>query len=668
MTDGRAQDDDDSGEMGGAGGAGSAGTGGGGEAGQSPEDGAVADPEDADDPEPVVDSGAQKDGSADAAPDSSPPIVDAGPCVANCARVQHYTTITATTTDKIQPHLRIINTSGSALQLKRLTMRYWYSDTGTGEVITCYNPKPCTAALKIVPVSPARTGASRYLEVAFVDGEVPANGTSDGYSVQVRHTGVNYNQADDYSFAANASYVDWPKVTMYLDGKLHWGTSPNGDVAPGSTIPSHEGNPRFGCKALRRRAVSQGMHFRHALGHRRTFTLVTLLALPACGKSATLTAPATPAQAQASQNESAPSASSPPSAEQTGSYMSQRPSAAPSSAMAMPARMANGAPSSAIASGPANPVMLDIEATLDIEVGRVPDAAARIRDIVQNQGGVFTSDCVTDQSGRLEGNFDVRVDAEKTAQVIEALAALGRVKARDLRAKDVSKEYFDSTILLQNLQATLARYQQILSRANDVKDMLQIEAELARVRQEIERVEGSLRWMKDRVSRSTIHVHVQEPRVEIAKPAPIEPEPSAKFHPGARAVYLVDVRGHGGAEGLAGGAMSVQFSRSFRDGGRLHEEGREQRTGARRLLCNARHRRVFRLAGRGSPSIFESISRPSSRLRAQSSPGLRRARRRCWAQRFGRPAYSPSIRSSAGSVWSIPRAAKPTWAWNRASG
>jgi hypothetical protein len=150
----------------------------------------------------------------------------------------------------------------------------------------------------------------------------------------------------------------------------------------------------------------------------------------------------------------------------------------------------------------------------------------------------------------------------RTDAVLDGIGALGRVRSREVKARDVGKEYHDATILLESLRATLRRYQEILAKANDVKDMLQIEGELNRIRQQIEQVEGNLRWMQDRTARATIHVDLQ-PIPSTVVEVPPQVEPNAKFYPGLRATHMVDLRGERGNDSLAGGGLSLQFSRGF---------------------------------------------------------------------------------------------------------
>ena len=51
-----------------------------------------------------------------------------------------------------------------------------------------------------------------------------------------------------------------------------------------------------------------------------------------------------------------------------------------------------------------------------------------------------------------------------------------------------------------------ARYLELIGKAKKVSEVLEIEKELSAIREEIEAKEGQLRYMKDRVALSTIHI------------------------------------------------------------------------------------------------------------------------------------------------------------------
>jgi len=133
--------------------------------------------------------------------------------------------------------------------------------------------------------------------------------------------------------------------------------------------------------------------------------------------------------------------------------------------------------------------------------------------------------------------------------------------------RDVGLEVRDTDVLLRNLEASMRRYEEILQRANDVKDVLAVEAELNRVRTNIERTQAHLGWLRDRVSRATIAVRLYAPRPLLETVVS-----NATLFPGLRASSMIDVREGSSAESYLGAGLSFRFLRLF--GGRAEETTR----------------------------------------------------------------------------------------------
>lgn len=203
--------------------------------------------------------------------------------------------------------------------------------------------------------------------------------------------------------------------------------------------------------------------------------------------------------------------------------------------------------------------MFDIEARLSIEVEKVGDAAAKVREIAKKHGGQVVADTVNDDSGSSAASFTLRVPSKDSDGFLSDIGGIGVVRNRQITARDIGKEFHDAQIYLNNLQVTLKRYEEILAKAQDVNSILQIEREMTRIRGEIDRVKGDLRWMKDRAARATIYVTIYTSRPDTT---PIF-DPKAKLYPGVRALHFADFRGGAGNYAFLGFGLSLAASRYF---------------------------------------------------------------------------------------------------------
>jgi hypothetical protein len=153
-----------------------------------------------------------------------------------------------------------------------------------------------------------------------------------------------------------------------------------------------------------------------------------------------------------------------------------------------------------------------------IEVDSLESSMAELRRIVQRVGG-FVADASV-QSGRNQlrsATLELKVPASRFDELTEALEPLGRLQFVNVGAEDVSEEFVDLTARAANGRRLEDRLVELLrTRTGKLQDVLTVERELARVREEIERMEGRLRFLKTRAQLSTLSVNLYEPPPIVA--------------------------------------------------------------------------------------------------------------------------------------------------------
>jgi len=297
----------------------------------------------------------------------------------------------------------------------------------------------------------------------------------------------------------------------------------------------------------------------------KTFLIALLMAAQACGGAASRgadappsaggVAPASPVVAQ--------EAAAPSDAAGAGMLVAQA-EAAPAEAPSAPATPGQPATTTTVTPADAPPddrkvlaearKMVDIEARLSIEVKEVQQAARDLRKLVDESGGQLINESVTVGEGGSRAEIALRVPAEGANDFFAAVESLGIVRNRQVTAKDIGKEFYDATIRLHNLEAVRRRYEEILTQAKTIEEILRLEGELSRIRQHIEQLKGEIRWMRDRAARATIYVSLY---TESAAPPQVILKPQAKLYPGVRASYLHDFRGEDGDEGYLGAGLTL---------------------------------------------------------------------------------------------------------------
>ena len=156
-----------------------------------------------------------------------------------------------------------------------------------------------------------------------------------------------------------------------------------------------------------------------------------------------------------------------------------------------------------------------------IEVDSLEPALDLLRMTAARIGGFLGNANI--QTGRnqvRQATVEIKVPAGRFDDLTDGLRPLGKVEFLNIGAEDVSEEFVDLTARTANARRMEERLLELLAtRTGKLQDVLSVERELARVREEIERMEGRLRYLKARTQLSTLSVVLHEPS-PLVSPTP----------------------------------------------------------------------------------------------------------------------------------------------------
>lgn len=133
----------------------------------------------------------------------------------------------------------------------------------------------------------------------------------------------------------------------------------------------------------------------------------------------------------------------------------------------------------------------------------------RIDSILETVDAYYESENLNNSTYQIAYNLKIRVPAEKFETLLTKIEnGEGEITNKSIRGRDVTEEYLDIEMRLENKREYLIRYKELLSKAITVKDILSIESEIRVLEEEIESSEGRLRYLSDQVAYSTLDLNL----------------------------------------------------------------------------------------------------------------------------------------------------------------
>jgi anti-sigma factor RsiW len=156
--------------------------------------------------------------------------------------------------------------------------------------------------------------------------------------------------------------------------------------------------------------------------------------------------------------------------------------------------------------------MIAQTASLTIVASNYDEASASVDRLAASQGGYVQKLATEDQlAAAREFSATVRVPAAQLGGFLAELRKLGHVEQESRTNEEVTDQYVDLQARLKSARASEQRMLELLAtRTGKLEDVLDAERELARIREEIESMEGQRVLLAHRVNYATVEIQLRE--------------------------------------------------------------------------------------------------------------------------------------------------------------
>ena len=146
-------------------------------------------------------------------------------------------------------------------------------------------------------------------------------------------------------------------------------------------------------------------------------------------------------------------------------------------------------------------------ATITAQVNDFSKFAVFLREKVKQQGGYISSEEQNHAGDRLSNTVVIKIPVDRFYESLRLLEKeVGVTDEKQITAEDVTKEYVDTRSRLETKRQMRLRYLELLKQARNMEEILQVQAEINRLQEEIESVTARINYLTTASAMSTIHL------------------------------------------------------------------------------------------------------------------------------------------------------------------
>ena len=148
---------------------------------------------------------------------------------------------------------------------------------------------------------------------------------------------------------------------------------------------------------------------------------------------------------------------------------------------------------------------------MEIRVRDLDEGKKMADSLVHKYKGYYADETFNNMDFSHGYSMKIRIPSDAFDRFIaEIESGAGEVAFKNITSRDVTEEFIDLETRLKNKNNYLNRYGDLLKQAKSVKDILEIEEKTRFIEEEVESVQGRLKYLNNQVNFSTLDLQISK--------------------------------------------------------------------------------------------------------------------------------------------------------------
>lgn len=149
--------------------------------------------------------------------------------------------------------------------------------------------------------------------------------------------------------------------------------------------------------------------------------------------------------------------------------------------------------------------------TMNLQVENMEEVKKDIDSLVKKYNAYYSNESLQNTDYEYSYSLTIRIPSVQFDGFIRDVESSNvDVTFKNIGGRDVTEEFVDIETRLQNKRNYLKRYNELVSRANTIKEILEIEEKIRVIEEEIESAQGRLNYLSNQTSFSTLSLNISK--------------------------------------------------------------------------------------------------------------------------------------------------------------